>query len=268
MAQPSSDDHDAGDSGTASTASTAASSHVRTAPPLLRRLLYGTAVYTMQYLVVGPYMTLRRLHQWLFPPETRPTLVKTYNCRPYLPVRIFFPKSYDRSSPRPLPLLLSIHGGGFVIGDPSDNDPWNSAFCNTHSALVIALNYAKAPANPYPGQRLDLEAQIAAVFDDAALTPHIDKARVGLTGFSAGGSLALTVSEVPAVRDKVTAGIVPIYPVTDLSVSAEQKAATRRYKPALGGGRGRPKDPLLTAAPLFDWSCTSYLPYEIPSPPP
>lgn len=227
------------------------------AQPLHRRLMLATAAGMLQNVVVGPGMAARGLYQRLRPADTHPTEIKAYKQRPKLPVRIFFPKAYDRASPRPLPLLLSIHGGGFVVGDPSDNDLFNSRFSDVHSALVIALNYAKAPGNPYPGPRLDLETLIAAVFDDADLAPHIDAAKVAITGFSAGGSLTLTVSQVPAVRARVTAGIAPIYPVTDLSITAQQKSETRRYKPQLGGSRGSEKDFLLAAVPLFDWSCAS-----------
>lgn len=232
---------------------------LRAAEPIHKRLLFCLAAASIQNVVIGPAMAYRHVKQRISPPESYPTLVKTYTSRPKLPVRIFFPKSYDRKSPRPLPLLFSIHGGGFVVGDPSDNDLWNFKFCEGHTALVVALNYAKAPANAFPGPRLDLEAQIAAVLADPDLTPHIDPAKVAITGFSAGGSLTMTVSEAPAVRDKITAGIVPIYPVTDLSLAPEQKAKTRRYKPKLAGSRGRDKDPLLAMAGLFDWSCKSFL---------
>lgn len=224
--------------------------------PLLTRALYALAVNAMQLLVVGPAMTVRRWRQGRSPPDDYPTIVKTYASRPRLPVRVFFPKAYDRQSPSPpgLPLLLSIHGGGFVVGDPSDNDAWNHVFANQHNALVVALNYAKAPASPFPGPLSDLEAQIAAVFEDDELIPHVDKARVGLVGFSAGGNLTLTISQFPSVRDRITAGIVPIYPVVDFSITPEQKAATRRYKPALHGSRGAAQDPLLRLADAFDWS--------------
>lgn len=224
--------------------------------PLLTRVLYGLAVRTMQLLVVGPVMMVRHWKLGRSPPDEYPTIIKTYPSRPRLPVRVFFPKAYDRQSRSPpgLPLLLSIHGGGFVVGDPSDNDTWNHLFANQHNALVVALNYAKAPASPFPGPLADLEAQINAVFADEELIRHVDKARVGVVGFSAGGNLTLTVSQFPSVRDRVTAGIVPIYPVTDLGISPQQKALTRRYKPALHGARGATTDPLLKLADAFDWS--------------
>lgn len=249
----------------ASPSSGSGSKRPKAAQPIHKRLLFGLAAASIQNVIVGPAMTYRNLKQRILPPFTYPTVIKTYESRPKLPVRIFFPKSYNPKTPRPLPLLLTIHGGGFVVGDPSDNDVWNSSFCEAHSALVIALNYAKAPANPFPGPRLDLEAQIAAVFADPELTPHIDPAKVGMLGFSAGGSLTMTVSGTPAVRDKITAGIVPIYPVTDLSVAAELKAETRRYKPKLGGTRARDNDSLLKMAGIFDWCCKCLWPYLVKS---
>lgn len=48
-----------------------------------------------------------------------------------------------------------------------------------------------------------------------------------------------------------------MYPVTDWTATAEDRLATRRRKPALGGFRGRPGDLLTMIAPLAEWS---YLP--------
>lgn len=223
--------------------------------PLLTRVLFGLAVNGMQYLVIPVAMAIRRWQSGSH--KDQPTIVKTYPARPRLPVRVFFPEAYDRAQPPSapgLPLLLSIHGGGFVVGDPSDNDAWNHKFANQHNALVVALNYAKAPGSPFPGPLADLEAQISAVFADDDLTPHFDPARVGVVGFSAGGNLTLTISQFPSVRSRITAGIVPIYPVCDFSVTPQQKAATRRYKSALQGSRAAQKDPLLSLADTFDWS--------------
>lgn len=224
--------------------------------PLLTRVLFGLSVNVMQLLVIPVAMAVRSWKQGSSPDQ--PTIIKTYPARPRLPVRVFFPQAYDRAQPPPaaqgLPLLLSIHGGGFVVGNPSDNDAWNHRFANQHNALVVALNYAKAPGSPFPGPLADLETQINAVFSDSELTPHFDAARVGLVGFSAGGNLTLTISQFPSVRSRITAGIVPIYPVCDFSVTPQQKAGTRRYKPALQGSRAAPRDPLLSFADVFDWS--------------
>lgn len=227
--------------------------------PILTRLACAVGVYVLQTFVVGPSMAIRHWQRRRNPPATYPSIIKTYKQRPRLPVRIFFPVSYQYDpnsevTQPPLPTLFTIHGGGFVLGDPSDNDDFNHIFANQHNALVIALNYAKAPANPFPGPLSDLEAQITAVFADPDLAPFIRQDKVGMAGFSAGGNLTLAMCQFPAIREKITAGIVPIYPVVDFSIGKDVKKDTRRYKSALGGMRGRENDLLLPLSDAFNWS--------------
>jgi acetyl esterase/lipase len=142
-----------------------------------------------------------------------------------------------------------------MIGNQKDNEAWNAAFAAQHHVLVIALNYAKAPANPYPGPTDDIEALLLAALADPALPPIRTAA---LLGWSAGANLALSVAQRPAVRatSKITA-LVPFYPVVDFTLPTEAKVAGRRYKPALGGYRGDGKDVVSGLADLFNWG---YLP--------
>lgn len=65
--------------------------------------------------------------------------------------RVFFPKPFDKSKPRKLPVVFTIHGGHFIMGSPQDNDAWNAKYAVKYSSAVIALNYAKAPKNAFPG---------------------------------------------------------------------------------------------------------------------
>ncbi len=168
--------------------------------------------------------------------------------------RIFFPESYSRESGEKLPVLFTVHGGGFVIGRPHDNDAWNRSFASKHNMLVIGLNYAKAPANPFPGPIYDLEALLGSAIADTSLP--IDAERVAMAGWSAGGNLVLAAAQLESVKARVKA-VVPFYPVVDFVPSTETKTHLRRYKPELGGFRGKEKDYLLVLAPTFNWS---YLP--------
>lgn len=138
-----------------------------------------------------------------------------------------------------------------MLGSPSDNDAWNHAFASEQSALVIALNYAKAPLSPYPHQTADVSALLLAALSDPSLP--IDPDRVAVAGWSAGGNLALAAAQLPTLRPRLRA-VVPIYPVVDFSVPSSAKPPSRPYKPSLGGFRGRQTDYLLALAPLFDWS--------------
>lgn len=116
---------------------------------------------------------------------------------------------------------------------------------------MIALNYAKAPLNPYPGPTSDVEALLLAALADESLP--VDRDRVALAGWSAGGNLALAAARRDTVRDRVRA-VVPIYPVCDFSVPAAAKPGRRQWKPELGGFRGQGTDYLMAMAPFFDWS--------------
>lgn len=183
--------------------------------------------------------------------------------------RIFFPASHDLTSPTPLPTLITIHGGGFCLGSPRDADEWNRAFADTHSTLVISLTYSKAPTSPFPAAIHDLEALYAAILADESLPVARSGttsgggdgvSRIAVLGFSAGGNLALALSQLPSVRHSLDAprAVVSVYGCTDLSIPPERKAGSRRYKTRLPRPKGDSWDMLAGLAPVFDWS---YLPY-------
>jgi acetyl esterase/lipase len=122
--------------------------------------------------------------------------------------------------------------------------------------MVIGLDYRKSPSSPFPKPIMDLESVILAALDDESLP--IDKTRVGLAGWSAGGCLSLALAQRPSMRNddgtsKIQA-LIPLYPIVDFTVSATVKAATRRYKVELGGFRARPRDYLEAHAPVLQWA--------------
>ncbi|KAK3353782.1 Alpha/Beta hydrolase protein [Lasiosphaeria hispida] len=229
-----------------------------TAPQLTmaQRLKFGAMAFAIQRLLLGPLLLFHRLQDFFTPlsASNHPDIVKTYPARKSLPVRIYFPKSRPKNATTRLPVLLTVHGGGFVIGHPRDNDAWNAAFASRHDFLVVALNYAKAPGSPFPAPIYDLEALIGCVLSDPSLP--IDASRVALAGWSAGGNLSLAVSQLEGVRRRVQA-VVPLYPVVDFAVKDHVKTATRRYKKALGGFRANEGDYLMKLGGMFNWAYVS-----------
>ncbi|CAJ2505353.1 Uu.00g127470.m01.CDS01 [Anthostomella pinea] len=222
--------------------------------PLLSRIYHGASIAAVQGFMASMRI-YEQWHSWYYATDLNPpSIVKTYECRPSLPIRTFFPESYDQTAPQTLPMLFSIHGGGFCIGDPQDDDAWNVSFANAHDILVVALNYRKAPFYPFPTAIHDLEALMLAVYDDESLP--INKSRIAVGGFSAGGNLTLSVCQLPSIREKVkpTAAL-SIYSVVDQSIPSEEKVKMRYYKPNLGPGlRSSPTDFLARFAPTFTWS--------------
>ncbi|KAJ7031920.1 Alpha/Beta hydrolase protein [Mycena alexandri] len=213
--------------------------------PLLTRLKYRVLAFALQNLIVGPSLFFRDVKAYFFPPAIRPDIIKTYPCRPRLPVRIFLPPH----DPIRGAALFTIHGGGFMVGSPHDNDTWNAAFAAQYRVPVIGLNYAKTPANPYPGPTDDIEALLLAVLADPTLPPIRNAA---LLGWSAGGNLCASVAQRPAVRaTRKIVALVPLYPVVDFTLSGQVKTAGRRYKAALGGYRGAGGDVVVGLGELF-----------------
>ncbi|KAK4142567.1 Alpha/Beta hydrolase protein [Dichotomopilus funicola] len=228
--------------------------------PLSKRIQYAVLwfLWTRLLNLSQYYNNLKAL---FVPPAIKPAdLVKRYPARPSLSVRIFYPPSYtppphaSHSTTTRLPTILTIHGGGFILGTSTTNETYNRTLSTTHSLLTIALDYRKAPLHPFPTATHDLAFLIHALLSDASLP--IDPARVALVGWSAGANLALSVAQLPAMQGRIRA-VVPCYPVVDYTVPNTVKALGRQYKPSLPGHyRSRPLggDMLTSLMPLFDWA--------------
>ncbi len=191
--------------------------------PFSKRILYFIQLWFIKVFV----STALALKPILKPSSkaSRPTFIKAYPCRPRLKNRIFVPRSHKAGEI--LPLYISVHGGGFVIGDPIADDEFCFRWANQFNILVVSINYAKAPSAKFPIPTHDVAAISQAVIDDDSLP--IDRSRVAMGGFSAGGALVLSAVQLPALKGKVKA-VIPWYPVTDLSIGTELKQKTRPYR--------------------------------------
>src|SRR6202044_3816553 len=148
-----------------------------------------------------------------------------YPCRPLLQNRVFIPKNLQDGEL--LPLYLDIHGGGFAVCDPQFDDEFCTIFSNRFNVLVVSVNYSKSPSVAFPVPTHDVAAIAQAIIEDSSLP--IDKLRVAMGGFSAGGNLSLSAVQLPELQGKIKA-VVPWYPVTDWVTKTEQKLKTRPYK--------------------------------------
>jgi acetyl esterase len=127
---------------------------------------------------------------------------------------------YDTRVERgPGPLLLFIHGGGWVIGNIETHEPFCVDVAIEIDLPVVAVDYRLAPEFPFPAA---FEDSLAAVRWIASAPPELGRAATTLflAGDSAGGNLAAAVSA--ALRDEPAAipvaGQWLIYPVADPGV--------------------------------------------------
>jgi acetyl esterase/lipase len=162
-------------------------------------------------------------------PFPQPSNIKSFPTHPNLKTRIFYPSTHETSPKISLPLFLDIHGGGFILFDPSINDTVNTHLATQLNCLVISLDYSKAPSVKFPIPTNEIVDTIMDILHDRNLS--FDRSRVVLGGYSAGGNLAFSAAQSPQLHDRL-AGIVSWYPATDFSDDPKSKALLRPYDTA------------------------------------
>lgn len=113
------------------------------------------------------------------------------------PVRVLEYRPLDTVGP--LPVVLHIHPGGFVIGTPEMMDAANREIAAELDCAVYSVDYRLAPETRYPGAVEDCYAVLAWLRREAE-TLGLDPERIGVKGESAGGGLAAALALL--VRDR------------------------------------------------------------------
>jgi len=96
---------------------------------------------------------------------------------------------YKPSADPNLPILVVIHGGGWVIGTADEYDLTARQLANASGAIVVSVDYRLSPEHPFPAPLDDcwtaLQWAVANATDLGG-----DASRVAIGGDSAGGNLA------------------------------------------------------------------------------
>jgi acetyl esterase len=88
-----------------------------------------------------------------------------------------------------LPLLLYLHGGGFVIGGLETHDSLCRQLARRSGGAVLSLDYRLAPEHPFPAAVDDAWATMRWLLDGGHCL-GLDTSRLAVGGDSAGGTLA------------------------------------------------------------------------------
>ena len=124
---------------------------------------------------------------------------------------------YDKRETRDAsPVVLFLHGGGFVIGDLEVYDALCTEFADRLDLPVVSVDYRLAPENPFPAAPDDCEAAARWV---ASSPSELGREVTGLviSGDSAGGNLTIVTTN-QLMNDPADAPVIvqaPIYPVAD-----------------------------------------------------
>lgn len=182
--------------------------------------------------------------------KPRPTGVSAEDVR-YggVPCRHYRPKGAVNA-----PLMVYLHGGGFVLGGLDSHDDVCAEICGRTGFPVMSVDYRLSPEHVHPADFNDAMAGFAAALASSGLP-------VLLAGDSAGGNLAAAVSHATRGQARTPAGQVLIYPglggdqtkgsyVTHACAPMLTKRDLDFYKHIRTGGKEAGRDP--TLAPLQD----------------
>ncbi len=137
-----------------------------------------------------------------------------------LPLRLYQP-----SAGALLPLVLYLHGGRFVGGSLDDADPMARHIAGHLPAVVVSVDYALAPARPFPAAPEDAYAALRWAAEHAASLGADDR-RIAVAGEEAGGNLAASLALIARDRqDLKIAAQVLIGPMLDPSMTRAGHAA-------------------------------------------
>jgi acetyl esterase/lipase len=89
----------------------------------------------------------------------------------------------------PVPAVLYIHGGGFVVGDLDTEHANASSVADTLGVVVVSVDYRLAPEHPFPAPLEDCYSALLWLADEAGAL-GVDAERIAVVGQSAGGGLA------------------------------------------------------------------------------
>lgn len=149
------------------------------------------------------------LHKLAAPKPPKPSFTRTVptSISPWfgeIELMFYVPESYhqqrrqlaiaseDRTPSDCFPLIVNFHGGGFTLGRATDDARWIGVAVQQLTAVVVSVNYRRAPEHFFPTaveDGADAIMYLVAHADELCL----DVERIAVSGFSSGGNMCFTV---------------------------------------------------------------------------
>ncbi len=111
---------------------------------------------------------------------------RTIRAEPDVPIRVYRPVNAHGA-------IVWLHGGGFVMGDLETEHPWAVRIAEGSSAVVISVEYRRAPEHRFPAALEDSYVALEWAVEHAEEL-GVDPGRVAVGGHAAGAGLAAAVA--------------------------------------------------------------------------
>jgi acetyl esterase/lipase len=132
-------------------------------------------------------------------------------------VRILRP----RGSTGPLPVIVYIHGAGWVFGNAHTHDRLIRELAVGANAAVLFPNYSLSPEAKYP-TAIEESYAVATWVAQHGAEENLDRTRIAIAGDSVGGNMSAALTLLAKQRGDVSfVQQVLFYPVTDASFDTD-----------------------------------------------
>ncbi len=138
---------------------------------------------------------------------------------------------YKPEGEGPFPVILYLHGGGWVVADLDTYDATPRALCNAVNAVVISTDYRHAPEHHFPAAHEDVFGSYQWTLENAGKWGG-NAREVAVVGESAGGNMAVALSMMAQDQGlPMPVHQVLVYPVASTSMDSESYREHADAKP-------------------------------------
>ncbi|KAI9486315.1 MAG: alpha/beta hydrolase fold-domain-containing protein [Benjaminiella poitrasii] len=137
-------------------------------------------------------------------------------------VNITILRPTSEPSDKALPVILFLHGGGWVVGSFGTHKTLTNELVDLASACVVFVNYSLSPEVKHPVALEECYAALCWIHEHAA-SIHVDPTRLVVAGDSAGGNLsaALTIYAKERQQPNLITYQLLLYPAVDVNFKTE-----------------------------------------------
>ncbi|KAH7153300.1 Alpha/Beta hydrolase protein [Dactylonectria macrodidyma] len=144
------------------------------------------------------------------------------------------------------PLYVDIHGGSFIGGLPEGLSMFDDRIAKETVAVVVSITYRYAPEHVFPAAIDDVDVTIKWLQENAEARWGADPTLMTISGFSAGGNLAIAATQQENCHSPSPTAIkasVTFYAAIDLRLKPGEKPRLASFPK---------RDPMSVLFPLFD----------------
>ncbi|CAE6343731.1 unnamed protein product [Rhizoctonia solani] len=130
------------------------------------------------------------------------------------------------------PVLLFIHGGGYMLGNAKTGISFFSRACVDARCVVVSVDYRLAPEDPYPAAVDDCWDALQWLRNMGKGELGLDTSRVAVAGVSSGATLSAIIAQRASLASPRILLVLQILvvPGTDMTFTVEDKS---RWTPSM-----------------------------------